>query len=67
MTLQRQAVGKLKNGTIIYRTWSDANLMLIQVPTGIKYVDALDPENTKYTYVESDEPIPEQPEEPTRA
>ena len=58
MTLQRQAVGKLKNGTVIYRTWSDANMMIIQVPTGIKYVDALDPENTKYTYVESDEPIP---------
>ena len=67
MTLQRKAVGKLKNGTIIYRTWSDANMMIIQVPTGIKYIDAVDPENTKYTYVESDEPIPEQPEKPTQA
>lgn len=61
MTIQRQAVGKLKNGTIIYKTWSDANMMIIQVPTGVKYADALDPENTKYTYVESDEPIPEEP------
>ena len=56
--IQRKAVGKLKNGTIIYRTWSDANLMLIQVPTGVKYTEAYDPENTKYTYVESNEPIP---------
>ena len=63
MTLQRKAVGKLKNGTVIYRTWSDAGMMMIQVPTGVKYPEALDPENTKYTYVESDEPIPELPEE----
>lgn len=61
--IQKKAVGKLKNGTIIYRTWSDANMMIIQVPTGVKYADALDPENTKYTYVESDEPIPTPPEE----
>ena len=45
------------------RRYSDKNVKLLQVETGILYEDAVDVIPCKYTYEESDVPIPE-PSEP---
>lgn len=39
------------------RRYSDKNVKLLQVETGILYEDAVDVIPCKYTYEESDEPI----------
>ena len=44
------------------RRYSDKNVMLRQVETGILYEDAVDVIPCKYTYEESDVPIPESSE-----
>ena len=41
------------------RHYSDADRMIRQVETGIIYQDAVDKIPCKYTYEETDEPIPE--------
>ena len=43
-----------EDGVKLYRTYSDQNKMIIQVETGIEYCEAIDVENAKYTYVESE-------------
>ena len=35
---------------------------ILQNETGVKYPEAIDPENSKYTYTETDEPIPTEEE-----
>jgi hypothetical protein len=44
------------------RHYSDRNMRILQVETGRVYDDAVDRVPCKYTYEETDEPIPE-PEE----
>lgn len=44
------------------RHYSDANMMIRQIETGIIYQDAVDKIPCRYTYEETDEPIPEQEE-----
>lgn len=44
----------LNDGTLI-RHYSDANYMLLQVETGIKYADPIDVIPCRYTYRETDE------------
>lgn len=44
----------LNDGTLI-RHYSDANYMLLQVETGIKYADPIDVTPCRYTYKETDE------------
>lgn len=46
-----------KDGVRLYRTYSDQNKYIIQLPTNIKYAEAIDVENAPYTYVETDEVI----------
>ena len=46
-----------EDGVKLYRTYSDANMMILQNETGIKYDEAIDVENSGYTYSETDEPI----------
>lgn len=41
------------------RHYSDAGMMIRQIETGILYEDAVDNEPCKYSYEETDEPIPE--------
>ena len=48
-----------KDGVNLYRTYSDESKYIIQNETGIKYGEAIDVENTPYTYSESDEELPE--------
>ena len=52
-----------EDGVKLYRTYSDANMMILQNETGIKYAEAIDIENSGYTYSETDEPIEEPNEE----
>ena len=46
------------------RRYSDKNVMLRQIETGILYEDAVDVIPCKYTYEETDEPITPEPEPP---
>lgn len=46
-----------KDGVRLFKTYSDQNKYIKQLPTGIIYPDAIDVENTPYTYVETDEII----------
>lgn len=41
------------------RHYSDANMMIRQIETGIIYQDAVDKIPCRYTYDETDEPIPD--------
>ena len=50
----------VENGERI-RHWSDASLKICQVETGHIYEDAVDVIPCPFTYVETDEPIPEDP------
>lgn len=43
------------------RHFSDSSLKILQVETGVVYEDAIDVIPCRYTYVETDEPIPEEP------
>lgn len=42
------------DGVKLYRTWSDANRILIQNETGIEYTEAIDVEGAPYTYSEGE-------------
>lgn len=46
----------LNDGKLI-RHYSDKNVLLLQVETGIKYSDPVDAVPCRYTYEETDEPI----------
>ena len=55
------------DGVNLFRTYSDANKMMLQNETGIKYAEAIDVENSGYTYSETDVPIEPVGEEATEA
>lgn len=44
------------------RQWSDLGMMIRQIETGILYEDAVDIMPCRYTYEETDIPIPEEEE-----
>ena len=46
-----------EDGVRLYRTYSDAGMMIQQEQTGAMYSEAVDVENSAYTYVETDTPI----------
>lgn len=46
-----------EDGVRLYRTYSDAGMMIQQEQTGAMYSEAVDVENSGYTYVETDTPI----------
>ena len=48
-----------EDGIKLYRTYSDINHYIIQKETGIKYTEAIDVEDSNYTYEETDEIIEE--------
>ena len=50
----------------LYRTYSDAKYFINKVGTDEVYTDAIDVEGAPYEYVEINELIPEDKEEPTR-
>ena len=46
----------LNDGKLI-KHYSDQNVLLLQVETGLKYSDPIDAVPCRYTYEETDEPI----------
>lgn len=46
-----------EDGVNLYRTYSDEGYKIKQVQTDAIYDEAIDVENTKYTYVETEEKI----------
>jgi hypothetical protein len=51
-----------EDGVVLNRTFSDAGFYIVQNETGIKYSEAVDVMPCKYTYTETDEPIPAETE-----
>ena len=49
-----------KDGINLYRIYSDEDYRIIQEETGKIYDEAIDVENAKYTYTESEEKIEEE-------
>ena len=46
-----------KDGVKLYRTYSDEDYKIKQLPTEIIYDEAIDVEDAPYTYIETDEKI----------
>ena len=57
MALVRELYTTRKDGVRLFKTYSDQNKYIKQLPTGIIYSEAIDVENAPYTYVETDEVI----------
>lgn len=51
------------DGVKLYRTYSDAGFYIEQ-DTGAIYAEAIDVENSEYTYTETTTPIPAEPTTP---
>ena len=52
--IQREFYTQRKDGVKLYRTYSDAGMMVRQVETGAEYDEAIDVDGTPYTYTETD-------------
>ena len=57
--IQTEFYSTREDGVNLYRTYSDAGMMIEQEQTGAIYVEAIDVENSGYTYIETNEPIEE--------
>ena len=55
--IQREFYTQRKDSVKLYRTYSDAGMMIRQNETGVEYADAIDVDGASYTYTETDEPI----------
>ena len=55
--IQREFYTQRKDDVKLYRTYSDAGMMIRQNETGVEYADAIDVDGASYTYTETDEPI----------
>ena len=51
-----------EDGVNLYRTYSDENYKIRQIQTGIIYDEAIDVEDSIYTYEETDIPIEDEEE-----
>lgn len=45
------------DGVKLYRTYSNAGLMIRQEQTGAEYAEAIDVDGSGYSYIETDTPI----------
>lgn len=52
--IQRGFYKQRKDGVKLYRTYSDAGMMIRQNETGVEYAEAIDVEGAAYTYTETD-------------
>ena len=59
--IQREFYTQRKDGVKLYRTYSDAGMMIRQNETDVEYIEAIDVEGAPYTYTETETPI-EKPE-----
>lgn len=55
--IQREFYTQRKDGVKLYRTYSDAGMMIRQNETGVEYAEAIDVEGAPYTYTETETPI----------
>lgn len=55
--IQREFYVQRKDGVKLYRTYSDAGMMIRQNETGVEYAEAIDVEGAPYTYTETETPI----------
>ena len=55
--IQREFYMQRKDDVKLYRTYSDAGMMILQDQTGAVFDEAVDVENALYTYTETDEPV----------
>ena len=55
--IQREFYTQRKDGVKLYRTYSDAGMMIRQNETGAEYAEAIDVEDAPYTYTETETPI----------
>lgn len=55
--IQREFYTQRKDGVKLYRTYSDAEMMIRQNETGVEYAEAIDIEGATYTYAETETPI----------
>lgn len=46
-----------KDGVKLYRNYSTDSFYIVQNETGFEYIEAIDIENSPYTYLETDKPI----------
>lgn len=53
----REFYSTRKDGVNLYKTYSDSNMYIRQVETGIEYSEAVDVENAPYIYEETDKAI----------
>lgn len=54
--IKREFYKTRKDGVNLYRTYSDANMVIRQLPTGNLYAEAIDVENAPYDYIETNIP-----------
>ena len=52
--IQREFYTQRKDGIKLYRTHSDAGMMIRQNETGLEYAEAIDVEGAPYTYTETE-------------
>lgn len=55
--IQREFYTQRKDGVKLYRTYSDAGMMIRQIETGVEYAEAIDVEGASYTYTETETQI----------
>lgn len=55
--VKREFYAQRKDGVNLYRTYSDAGLMLQQNETGVHYAEAIDVDGAPYTYAETETPV----------
>ena len=56
--IQREFYTQRKDGVKLYRTYSDAGMMIRQTQTGAEYAEAVDVADAPYTYTETETRIP---------
>ena len=52
--IHREFYAQRKDGVKLYRTYSDAGMMIRQNETGVEYTEAIDVEGAPYTYTETE-------------
>ena len=55
--IRREFYTQRKDGVKLYRTYSDAGMMIRQNETGAEYADAIDVDGATYTYTETETKI----------
>lgn len=55
--IQKEFYKQRKDGIKLYRTYSDAGMMIRQNETDTEYTEAIDVEGAPYTYTETETPI----------